>query len=213
MNPVNNNLPASSNQNYHQDMIEVHRSLNRIESAVMDLRSIVLRHNRTTSSSRHPIRDRSTTAPVAIPTGNRRTAHSRQAVIASIPRTSRPQQLLQEIANLPVRNTVCWYHRQFGIAANPAHCTPGCTFVAPPQIEEIRNAQRSSSAARRSRINPAPISAAATSSIASHSVVNTIPVAAAVPNVPITQVAAVSNPEQMATDQMDDDLLNLSDSD
>lgn len=193
MHPAKNNLPVPSNQNYHQDMIEVQRSLNRIESAVMDLRSIILRRNRNTSNTRSTNRDRSVHASTSVPVYNHRT-HLQQTAPTSVPRTSRPRQLLQDIANRPNKNTVCWYHKRFGISAHPGNCPTGCTFLAPPNLLEIRNTRRQSSVPRQPMANP-------------------IPPATVVPIIPNAQIATTSDSENMAMDQIENDLLNLSDSD
>ncbi len=182
MNPKQSSTSINPIAQLQQDMIEVHRSLNRIESAVMDLRSIILRRNRTASTTRSENRNCSRVQSVVSPTNN---------VPASIPRTSRSRQLLNDIANRPINNSICWYHRQFGVAANPANCNASCTFLANPNNETLRIASRQSSVANRLDLNS-----------------NTAPASVAVESNAQAEIAPVEIQEQMA---IEDDLLNLSD--
>lgn len=174
---------SSQLSSIEHNLMSIHRSLNRVESLVLEVRSNILRRSRSNlrSPSRH-----SDPAIQPVP-ANHRQSRPRQAVQAVQYRTTRQRQLLQDIANRPIDNSICWYHRQFGIAANPANCPASCTFV-PPSRNEI-HPQRNA--------NPPPRN-------------ENIQIPAAIPAViPAPAPPAPANDVNMAAE---DDLLNLSDS-
>lgn len=50
------------------------------------------------------------------------------------------RKLLADIANRPLANTICWYHRKFGISANPLNCPgkPTCIFNLEQEIKKMQ---------------------------------------------------------------------------
>lgn len=58
----------------------------------------------------------------------------KNAESTSTPKINPTRQKINEVANRPVKIDICWFHRMFGAAANPANCPgqPTCKFVPPP---------------------------------------------------------------------------------
>lgn len=146
-----------SNQNLHQQIIEIQkdnisfqRSLVRIESTVMDIRSILLRRARSTSSHRPSNQKENPITPSAMV--------NTPKVINSTPIRTRRRELLQNIANRPISNSICWYHKQFGIAANPLNCQPGCTFLASLAGKPMKNINKSRESISGSEMSSCSIS-------------------------------------------------------
>lgn len=197
MNSNNNSLQKQITE-LQKDNICVQRSLTRIESTVMDIRSILVRRSRSNSQLR----------PSSVSQNQPTSSTEVKPSVENIPAVagrSRRRELLQNIANRPVPTNICWYHRQFGAAANPKNCLPGCKFegkiVGKPMIS-INHPQK--------KTIPVP----------QPNLLN-VAVAPSFPEVPPTEpVMQNRQPELIqATDQsnpeaMDDldDLINLSES-
>lgn len=64
---------------------------------------------------------------------NRQQRSTPPATAITTPRPSRARTLLNEIANRETVQTICWYHKTYGAAADPKNCQ-GCGFIAPPRI-------------------------------------------------------------------------------
>lgn len=70
----------------------------------------------------------------------RNASSDRSVSIAKKPRSltpaqpSRYRQLVDQAYNQPAKPKICWYHRVYGAAANPANCNNSCEFVPPAKV-------------------------------------------------------------------------------
>lgn len=107
-----------------KDINAIQRSLVRIEFGLIKTESSTKKRNRSLSDPDSHQR------PSAVQSRITRARPVTPNVVTVTPR----QQLLQKLADKPIHQEICWYHRQFGAAADPSKCMPGCKFVAPPKL-------------------------------------------------------------------------------
>lgn len=193
MAPIKNQKDSTTYQltELRRDIISMERSLVRIESSLMYLTKIV-RNNRSSTPDAQILAQPSN-QPLAVKpiTSNRSTNQHGPTMVP------RSRQLLQDIANRPVSNKICWYHRQFGAATNPKNCLPGCTYKAPPVIRPP------TPVAPNPVQEPMPIA---------NPVQEPIPIANPTVLIPVPSNPIVSNQIMDTSDNYDleEDLLNLS---